>query len=390
MLRVSDSGPDAPKAKGDDAIEGPAHDAELAVGVLAAIDRQVAIACADDVGRITFANRAFCRLSGYAREELLGRDHRLLEPGRQPREFFADLERTLAHGDSWAGEVEHRAKDGSPRWVAASVSPLGAGSRPGLRYVCVCTDITGAKRREQQQAEQHQELQRQCDEQYAHAASHDLQEPLRAIVGCGQLLEQEFSANVDPTAKQLITHMVEGGKRMQQLVLDLLAYARVGTHRPRFVQLSSHDALTQALGQLKTAVQESGAEIDAQGLPPVLADPQQLVELFHHLSSNALQYRRAEHPVIRVRAALDGAFWRFSLSDNGVGIDAQSQRRIFLLFQRLHARHELPNRGLGLPTCKKIVERHGGRIWVESEPGHGATFFFTLPARLAPAPDCYE
>jgi chemotaxis family two-component system sensor kinase Cph1 len=371
-------------------MPGPVRNAELAANVSAAIDQHVAVACTDDAGRVTFVNRAFCRLSGHAPEELLGRDYRSLDGVQISRELCAELRQTLARGDSWTGELERRAKDGSPRWVTATVAPLGPSQHPGSRYVCICTDNTSAKRRALQALEQHEAQQRQSDEQYAHAASHVLQEPLRAIVSCGQLLEQDYAGGVDPTAKQLIAHMVEGGKRMQRLVLDLLAYARAGTHRPRLICTSSQEALARALAPLHAAVQASAAEIDAQDLPAVLADPQQLVELFQHLSSNALRYRGTERLIIRVRAVLDGEFWRFSVSDNGVGIDPESHRRVFYLFQRLHARHEPESRGLGLPLCKKIVERHGGRIWVESERGRGATFFFTLPASLSLPPEAFE
>jgi chemotaxis family two-component system sensor kinase Cph1 len=390
MLRVSDSGPDSPPAPGDVWMTGPVQDAALAAAVSAAIDQHVAVACTDEAGCITFVSRAFCQLSGHAREELLGRDYRSFDAGLISRELHSELRQRLASGDSWTGELEPPAKDGSPRWLAATVASLGPGSHPGARYVCICTDITRAKSRALTALERLEEQQRQSDEQYAHAASHDLQEPLRAIVGCGQLLEQDYAASIDPTAKQLVTHMVEGGQRMQRLVLDLLAYARAGTHRPRLVCSSSHDALTRAIEQLQTAMQESGAEIDAEDLPAVLADPQQLVELFYHLASNALAYRGAERPIIRVRAAPDGGLWRFSLSDNGVGIDPEAHRRIFHLFQRLNARHDLASRGLGLALCKKIVERHGGRIWVESERGRGATFFFTLPARPSPLSKAFE
>lgn len=368
----------------------PVRNAQLAVDVNAAIDQHVAVACTDDAGRITFVNRAFCRLSDHAEEELLGRDYLSLDGVQISRELRAELRQTLASGASWTGELERRAKDGSPRWVTATVAPLGPGQRPGSRYVGIFTDITTAKCRALQELEQLQAQRLQSDEQYAHAASHALQEPLRAIVSCGQLLEQDYAGSVDPTAKQLIAHMVEGGKRMQQLVLDLLAYARAGTHPPRLICTSSQEALARALAQLHAAVQESAAEIDAQDLPAVLADPQQLVELWYHLSSNALRYRGTERPIIRVRAVLDGEFWRFSLSDNGVGIDPESHRRIFYLFQRLHARHEPASRGLGLPLCKKIVERHGGRIWVESAGGRGATIFFTLPASLSLPTEAFE
>jgi PAS domain S-box-containing protein len=388
MLRVSDSGLDAPKAPGDEWIDG--RDADLDAGVSAVIDRHVAIACADGAGRLTFVNRAFCRLSGHPREELLGQDHRLLDGGREPRAGTLELCQTLARGETWTGELEYRSKDGRQGWVAATVAPVGAGTHAGTRYVCICSDITEMKRRALSDVSQYQEQQRQSDEQYAHAASHDLQEPLRAIVSCGQMLEQDFGASVDPTAMQLIEHMIEGGKRMQRLVLDLLAYARAGTQSPRLMCASSQHALAQALAQLETSIRESGAQVDAQGLPVVLADPQQLVELFQHLASNALAYHAGNRPLIRVRAERDGTFWRFSLSDNGIGIDPQSHRRIFSLFQRLEARHTVANRGLGLPLCKRIVERHGGRIWVESERGRGSTFFFTLPAPLSPAAEKFE
>ena len=229
MLRVSDSGrPDAPKAKGD-VREGPPRDSELMASVLAAVDRHVAIACTDEAGRITFANRTFCRVSGYTREELMGQDHRLLDSGHHPREQLVELCRTLERGETWSGEIKHRAKDGRHYWVAATLIPLDGGAPLDARYAAVCTDITLAKRRALQEIEQHQEQLRQSDEQYAYAASHDLQEPVRAVVGCGQLLEQEYAATADPTVKQLVAHMVDGGKRMQRLVHDLLTYARVGT-----------------------------------------------------------------------------------------------------------------------------------------------------------------
>jgi len=383
MLRVSDSGPDTP-ANGIDWVDAAGRGTELSASVTAALDRHVAVACADGAGRVTFVNHAFCRLSGYSREELIGQDHRLLDSGYHPREFFAELYQTVSGGGTWTGEIKHRAKGGTDYWVAATVTPLDGGATPSGHYLCICTDITHAKRRALQEMEQHQELLRQGDEQYAYAASHDLQEPLRAIVGCGQML-QECTPQADPTVSQLLVHTIEGGKRMQRLVSELLAYARVGTHRPRLARVSSHDAFAQATERLKATIEASGAEIEGRDLPAVLADSQQLADLFYHLVNNALTYRGAERPAIRVRAELDGAFWKFSVADNGIGIDQASHRRIFMLFQRLHARHEYPSAGVGLSVCKKIVERHGGRIWVESERGRGATFFFTLPTRLTPA-----
>jgi two-component system, chemotaxis family, sensor kinase Cph1 len=358
--------------------------AELGTSLMHALDEHALVACADGAGRITFANSAFCRASQRTRHELLGEHVRSIDAGLQPPELQRAIWETISRGESWRGELRGRAKDGSAYWVAATVAPLATGSPGERQYVLIAADITQAKLRSiTERSRERAELERGWDAQYAHAASHDLQEPIRAIVSCGQLLQTEYAANIDETMRQLIDHMVDGGQRMQRLVLGLLAYSRLGTQAPRLVPVSSREALQQAAGQLKSKLQETGASIDVGELPSVLSDPPELVQLFYNLLSNALEYRAERSPVIQVSAALDGDCWRFSVADNGIGIEERSFARIFALFQRLHTRARYDGTGLGLSMCKKIVERHGGRIWVESESGRGATFHFTLAAHGA-------
>jgi PAS domain S-box-containing protein len=318
---------------------------------------------------------------GLVGQDIIGRGHYEIFPempeGRRETHQRA-LRGEVLHGEDQPIEL----RDGSVEWISWEVRPWHAhdGSVGGLMIFTLRT--SARKRLELALERQKAELQRSNQEleQYAYIASHDLQEPLRAVVGCGQLLEQQFSAGLDPTAQQLVAHMVEGGLRMQRLVFDLLAYSRVGTGERRAVLVDTASALRQATAQLEVAIAETNASIEADELPRVFADPTQVIQLFQNLLGNALKYRSAERPRVLVRARRVGAFFELSVADNGIGIDPRYFERIFILFQRLHTRTAYPGTGIGLSLCRKIVERHGGRIWVESEPGRGATFFFTLPA----------
>jgi PAS domain S-box-containing protein len=385
VLPCDESAPDTPRLEAEARESGVSpRTAELDTSLMRALDEHAVVACADGAGRITFASSAFCRVSQRTLHDLMGKHVGSIEAGAHPPELLRAIWETISSGETWRGELRGRAKDGSAYWLAGTVAPLATGSPGDRRYVLVAADITEAKLRSiTELSRERAELERGWDAQYSHAASHDLQEPLRAIVSCGQLLQTEYAANVDETMRQLIDHMVDGGQRMQRLVLGLLAYSRLGSHAPRLVPVSSREALQQAAGQLKSKLQETGASIDLGDLPSVLSDPPELVQLFYNLLSNALEYRAERRPVIQVRAALDGDCWRFSVADNGIGIEERNFTRIFVLFQRLHARGRYDGTGLGLSMCKKIVERHGGRIWVESASGRGATFHFTLAAHGA-------
>lgn len=216
-------------------------------------------------------------------------------------------------------------------------------------------------------------------EQFAYAASHDLQEPLRAVTGCGQILRKRYGGKLDSSADELIEHIVEGASRMEKLILDLLAFSRVATQQKELAEVDSGGALKQALANIETAINENGAAITLGRLPVVSFNPVQLTQLFQNLLCNALKYRSSLAPVIHVEAVRRADDWQFCVRDNGIGIEAKYFDRIFVLFQRLHTRNEYPGTGIGLALCKKIVERHGGRIWVESALGQGSAFFFTTP-----------
>jgi light-regulated signal transduction histidine kinase (bacteriophytochrome) len=216
---------------------------------------------------------------------------------------------------------------------------------------------------------------------FANVASHDLQEPLRMVASYTQLLARRYKGRLDADADEFIAFAVDGATRMQQLIQDLLMYSRLGASPGLFRDASSESALGKALDNLRAAIGESGAVVTHDPLPMVHADEAQIVQLFQNLIGNAIKYHSAGAPEIHVSASRDGPrYWRFSVTDNGIGIKPEYFERIFGMFQRLHRREEFAGTGIGLAICKKIVERHGGRISVQSEPGLGSTFQFALAA----------
>ena len=195
-----------------------------------------------------------------------------------------------------------------------------------------------------------------------------------------QLLRQRYKDKLDAGADDFVAFALDGSKRMHHLIHDLLTYSRVGTHGKEFVPTDCEQALADALANLRVAIEESGAEITHDRLPTVNGDEVQLTQLFQNLIGNAVKFRGEAAPEIHVGVQRSGSEWEFSVRDNGIGIAPEDFQRIFLVFQRLHSRERYPGTGIGLSVCKKIVERHGGRIWVESKPGRGTTFYFTLPS----------
>jgi light-regulated signal transduction histidine kinase (bacteriophytochrome) len=215
--------------------------------------------------------------------------------------------------------------------------------------------------------------------QFAYIASHDLQEPLRMVASYTQLLSKRYKGKLDSDADEFIAFAVDGATRMQQLIQDLLAYSRVGTKGKSLLETSSDEALQQALTNLRAAIEESGALVTHDPLPAVLADEMQLIQLFQNLVGNGIKYQSPGVPRVHISAAKNGEEkWIFSVQDNGLGIESQYFEKIFGMFQRLHKRDEFAGTGIGLAICKKIVEGHGGRISVESQPGRGSTFRFAL------------
>jgi len=217
-------------------------------------------------------------------------------------------------------------------------------------------------------------------EQFAHVASHDLQEPLRTVTNFVQLLAKRYSGRLDKDADEFIGFVVDGTTRMARLIDDLLEFSRAGRADKPMEPTDCREVLARVVAGLAVSIRESGAVIHHDGLPAVQGNPSQLTQLFQNLIANALKFRGAGSPEIHVWAVRQGADWLFRVRDNGIGIAPEYSERIFVIFQRLHGRNEYPGTGIGLAICKRIVTCHGGRIWVESQPGRGSTFCFTLPA----------
>lgn len=332
-------------------------------------------------GHITSWNAAAERLYGFTAEEAIGRSIGIIVPDERRAEVQQILDAAKRGKPVAPFETVRVTKNGYPIHVALTVSPLinHKGETTGVSVFA--RDITARKRAEEALQERTRELERSNQEleQFAYVASHDLQEPLRMVTSYMQLLARRYQGQLDDDADEFIAFAVDGANRMKDLINDLLAYSRIGTRGKALQPVDCQAALTQVLQDLQLAIQESGATISHDTLPTVMADKSQLTHVFRNLISNAIKFRSQRRPEIRVGVAHRGNGWLFSVRDNGVGIDPEYRERIFVLFQRLHSKEDVPGTGIGLAICKKIVERHGGQIWVESEPGRGSTFYFTLP-----------
>lgn len=216
-------------------------------------------------------------------------------------------------------------------------------------------------------------------QQFAYAASHDLQAPLHGVEGFVKLFARRYKGKLDTKADEFIEYIIDGIKRMRVLINDLLEYSQVGAKGLHLKSIESEFSLVQAITNLKTAIDDSSAVVTHSAMPRVIADSSQLCRLFQNLIGNAIKFRNEKSPKIEISAERKGEEWLFSVHDNGIGIDPNNSDRIFIIFQRLHTKDEYEGTGIGLAICKRIVERHRGRIWVESEPGKGSTFYFTLP-----------
>jgi PAS domain S-box-containing protein len=344
-----------------------------------------AIVVVNQDGKIVLLNVQAEKQFGYRRDELLGREVKSIIPEGFAERLIADALRSaaeaLAQQIGTGIELSGRRKDGSEFPIEIMLSPLG--SAEGILVTAAIRDITTRKKAEADLLHKVEELNRSNEEldQFASIASHDLQEPLRMVASYTQLLSRRYKGKLDSDADEFIAFAVDGAKRMQRLIQDLLAYSRVGTKGADLLDTSSEKALQQALVNLRGAIRESGALVTHDSLPTVLADETQLTQLFQNLVGNGIKYQNPGVPRVHVSAVRNGhEKWIFSVRDNGLGIDSQYFERIFGMFQRLHKREEFAGTGIGLAICKKIVERHGGTISVESQPGQGATFRFGLAA----------
>ena len=271
-------------------------------------------------------------------------------------------------------------KDGTELPVEIGLNSIRASE--GMMVLSAIIDISERKRATQALAKRSEELQRSNDdlEQFAYVASHDLQEPLRMVANYTELLSEHLEGTLDEKGEKYIRYAVDGAKRMQQLIKDLLAYSRVDSQGSTPVRVKSENVMRNVLDSLKIAIEESHAEIVYEALPDVFADKVQLTQVLQNLIGNALKFRGKCPPQVHIGTELRNDKWLFRVEDNGIGIEKQCADQVFQMFKRLHERGRYTGSGIGLAIAKKIVERHGGRIWFDSEPGRGSTFYFTMPA----------
>ncbi len=358
---------------------------------------------------ITMFNRGAERIFGYKVDEALGRPLEILLPDRFRNshhglvEGFAvapDAARVMAE----RREIYGRRKDGSEFPAEASIAKLVLDT--GLVFTVILRDVTARKAAEEALQRAHDELEIRVRErtaelrdsnrrlaqqarelarsnadleQFAYVASHDLQEPLRMVASYTQLLVKRYRGRIDADADDFLNYIVDGALRMQRLINDLLAFSRVGTRGRELEPTPLAAVMQRVLANLKAAIDESGAAIRVDDLPTVWADATQMELLLQNLVSNGIKFRREAPPMIRIAALRGEGEWQLSVADQGIGIDPQYAERIFVIFQRLHTAADYPGTGIGLAICKRIVERHGGRIWVSAEAGSGSSFCFTLP-----------
>jgi light-regulated signal transduction histidine kinase (bacteriophytochrome) len=276
-------------------------------------------------------------------------------------------------------ELSGRRKDGTEFPIEIMLSPLE--SSEGILVTAAIRNISARKKSEQELEVANQVLEESNLElkQFAYIASHDLQSPLRSIAGFVQLLQQEYEGKLDEQAQEWILRTVGAVTRMQTLIGDLLSYSRVDARSRPFTRISFLDIVNDALILLESSIHDSGGQVACGKLPIVMGDRSQLVQLMQNLIGNGLAYRSDTPPHIHISAKRSAKDWIFSISDNGIGIDPKHYEQIFEIFKRLHNQKDKPGTGIGLAVCRRVVNRHGGKIWVESEPGHGSTFHFTIP-----------
>lgn len=331
-------------------------------------------------GQLKRLNPAWERVLGFTCEELRAKPVlEFVHPEDRPA-AVAEFRRLLAEGETTWFEIRCRSKDGSCKWIAVNAAAL---SDQKLIYAAA-RDITERKRMEESREKLTKALSRSNAEleQFAYVASHDLQEPLRMVCSYVQLLEKRYRDKLDSTASSYIAFAVDGVKRMQQLIADLLTYSRLTKYDTGVSEakpVGCEAGFERSLRNLQSAIEECGAVVTHDPLPWVNASESQLLQLFQNLVGNAIKFRGKQTPKIHVSVKESPGEWTFLVRDNGIGIDARDAERVFRIFQRLHTRDEFPGTGMGLAICKKIVEGHGGRIWVESERGKGSTFCFTIP-----------
>jgi PAS domain S-box-containing protein len=334
----------------------------------------------DFEGRFTSLNRAVEETTGFSRDELVGSDLSLIVPPQHVGRVHEMMRRKIATNERTRYEIEIVAKDGRSVPIEVYSRLVYENDKP-VAIQGIARDISERKLVEEQLKNTVSELERSNQElqQFAGVASHDMHAPLRRIVDFAGLVQAKKADSLDMEGREWIGHIVSCARQMQQLIDDLLAHSRVGASSKSPEMIDCEWVVRNVTGNLADAIQESGAELRIGQLPTVMADRVELVRLFQNLIGNAIKYRGTTRPLVEITADRCEDVWQFRVKDNGIGIAEEDHERIFEAFRRLHSDDEYAGTGIGLATCKKVVERLGGRIWVKSTKAQGTEFFFTLP-----------
>jgi PAS domain S-box-containing protein len=359
----------------------------------AALDAHAIVAITNPQGRITYVNDKFCAISRYTREELIGQDHRIINSGHHPKDFFRLLWQTIGRGEVWHGEIKNRAKDGSYYWVDTTIVPfLGDDGRP-RQYIAIRADISERKQAEDAIQQLNADLERRVQERtaaletanrelesFSYSVSHDLRAPLRSIDGFAVAVIEDYAPLLPEEGRRYLQTIRAGAQRMGSLVDDLLNFSRLG-RRPLVKRPLSMEPLVQSvLEELAPQLAGRNVEVRLQPLPDTAGDSALLKQVWINLIGNAFKYtRRRERAVVEIASTVSPAGEPvYLVRDNGTGFDMEYVGKLFGVFQRLHRMEDYEGTGVGLATVQRIVQRHGGRVWAEARPDEGATFHFTL------------
>lgn len=341
-----------------------------------------AILITDTLGNIEWINNTFSLLTGHSKSVIQGGN--LATLFASGLSIYSELCSKLGETNHQEIETWMLRNNGNEFPVKLTLSAVRSDADMITHHVLEFSDITEFINARDELDRSTRELSRSNQEleQFAYVASHDLQEPLRMVASYTQLIAQRYQGKLDADADEFIGYAVDGATRMQAIINDLLVLSRVGTRSSNFVMTDSKVALDKALANLRLLIAETGATINCNNLPSLNADSSQFTQLFQNLIGNALKFRGELVPCINIGAQEKNGEWVFHVQDNGIGISQEYFEKIFVMFQRLHSKKDYPGTGIGLTICKKIVERHNGRVWIESERGKGSTFYFSIPVSL--------